>query len=116
MVAGVLLVVTGVFHLLVAIAVLAGDDDVVHSPSYSFEMNRTSWGWTELVLAVLAIAVGAGVLAGRSWAYVSALVIAFLSAVTTFAFLPQSPLWSMLVLGFDALVMWALVTELKDSA
>ena len=47
---------------------------------------------------------------------IAALVIAFLSAVSNFAFLPQAPFWSIAIIGFDVLVIWALVAELNESS
>jgi hypothetical protein len=112
--AGMLLALTGVFHLLVGVVSLSGDDYVVRPPQYAFELNHTAWGWGHIVVGILAITLGVGVLMGKSWAYVFALAVAFLSALGNFAYLPHAPIWSLVMIGFDVLVMRALVIALNE--
>jgi len=116
MAAGLLLCVVGGFHILLSLIGINNDDDVVGSANYSYDMSLSTWGWIHLVVGVLAVACGIGLLLGRTWAYIAALVIAFLSAVSNFAFLPQAPFWSIAIIGFDVLVIWALVAELNESS
>jgi len=112
--AGVLLTVLGGFHMLIGVLAVNGKSDAIVQKSYAFEMDVTTWGWIHLALGVLAVGIGLGMLMGRSWAYVLALCLAFLSALGNFAFLPQAPLWSGLLIAFDVLVLRALVIELND--
>jgi hypothetical protein len=100
--------------VLVAVVALSGDDDVVTSSTYAFEMTRTTWVWIHLVVGVVAVELGVGVLMGRSWAYVFALAITFLSALGNFALLPHPPIWLLVVIAFDVLVMRALVISLNE--
>lgn len=114
--AGVLLVILGGFHVMLSWIGLSGDDDALVHTRYSFDLSTTAWGWIHLVVGILALICGIGLLMGKSWAYIMGLVIAFVSALGSFAFLPQAPIWSALVIGFDVLVMWALVRELNEPA
>jgi hypothetical protein len=113
--AGVLLILVGFFHMLLAFVALVGnnEDVLVHS-KYAYEMNVTTWGWIHMVTGVIAVVIGIGIWMGRSWAYVLGLLIAALSALDNFAFLPHAPVWSAVMLGFDVLVIWALVQELRE--
>src|SRR3954471_17025180 len=93
--AGVLLSVLGGFHMLAGLLAVSGDsEDVITQKDYAFELNVTTWGWIHLGFGVAAVAIGIGMLMGRSWAYVFALCLAFLSALGSVAFLPQAPIWS----------------------
>jgi uncharacterized membrane protein len=112
--AGLILCLVGAFHVVLAFIGINNDDEAFAAAHYSYDMSLSTWGWIHLVIGLLAIVCGVGVLMGRSWAYVAALVVAFLSAVGNFAFLPQAPIWSALVIGFDVIVMWALVVELNE--
>ena len=112
--AGMILAVTGVFQVLVGIAGLSGDDEVLKTTKYAFQMNLTTWGWIHLVIGIVSIGVGVGLLMGRSWAYVFGLAIAVLSVVSNFAFLPQAPIWSLVVIAFDVIVIRALIFELNN--
>ena len=48
-----------------------------------------------------------GLLAGQTWARVVGIAFAVLAAVANFAFLPYYPFWSILVIAFNILVIWA---------
>jgi|tagenome__1003787_1003787.scaffolds.fasta_scaffold19576980_1 hypothetical protein len=113
--AGLFLAVTGGFHILLALLALTGDSDrVFTTPHYGLEMTVDAWGWIHLVTGVIAAVVGVGILMDRRWAYIVALPVVFVSAVENFAFLPHSPVWSVMMLAFDVVILWALCQELKE--
>ena len=115
MLAGIMMFTVGTFHALVGIAAIADDESTPFQPAnYSIDINLTTWGWISLCGGVILAVIGVAVLLGKSWAYVLALCVTFLSALGTFAMLPREPLWSLVILAFDALVLWALVTELGE--
>jgi hypothetical protein len=50
------------------------------------------------------------VLLGQAWARVTGIVLAVISAVGTFLFLPYYPLSSIIVIALDVFIIWALAT------
>jgi len=115
MFAGLMLMLSGAFHVVLSIGALQnGESSVFVHTDYTYKIDMTTWGWLHLLLGLAAVAVGIGIMLGKSGAFVLGLVVAFLSAVENFAFLPQEPIWSALMLGFDALVIWALTAELRE--
>jgi hypothetical protein len=72
-----------------------------------------------LLGGVLAVVAGAGNLSGaHRWARTTGVVVAGLSAVVNLGFLAASPVWSMLLIGIDVLVIDALTVhgwEIKES-
>ena len=112
--AGIMLATLGVFQILEGIAAIAKDDVFVRGVKYAFEFDLTTWGWIHLVLGVIAVVTGVGLLMNQVWANIVGLVIAVLSALSSFAFLPYYPLWSLVILGFDIFIVWALCTELAN--
>jgi hypothetical protein len=56
-----------------------------------------------------------GILGRRSWGQVTGLVVAGLSMLANFAFLPYYPWWSVVSIAFGALVVWALCTQLRET-
>jgi hypothetical protein len=59
---------------------------------------------------VVVAGAGAGLLAGRAWGRVVAIVLALCSAVVMFALLPQYPLWALIVIALSVAVIWAVAT------
>ena len=82
------------------------------------EVDYTAWGWTHLLLGALIIISGAGVLTGNLAARTVGVVLACLSALVNLAFVEAYPVWSVLVIALDVLVIYALVVhgrELRSS-
>jgi hypothetical protein len=110
--AGVLLATLGSFQILQGLAAVLEDDVFVRGVKYSYELDLTTWGWWLMLLGAAAVAIGIGIALGNVVANIAGLVLAFLSALSNFAFLPYYPFWSILVIAFDALVIWALCVQL----
>jgi hypothetical protein len=108
--AGMLLGVSGAVTVLQGIAAIAGDDVYGRIGSYVFEFSLTGWGVFHLVIGVLLLCTGVGLLGGREWARTAGLVLAVLSLVEQFVFLPYAPVWAVLLIALDVFVIWALAT------
>jgi hypothetical protein len=81
-------------------------------------LDYTAWGWTHLILGVLIIISGVGVLAGNLAARTVAVILAGLSAIANLLFIEAYPVWSVIVITIDVLVIYALTVhgrELKGS-
>lgn len=113
--AGALMVIAGVWHALVGIAALFNDELYVSTPRYIYAFDLTAWGWTYLLLGILVAAAGIAVFSGQVWARAVGVVLAGLSLVANFVFIPHYPIWSLLVIALDIAVIWALVGFRRDS-
>jgi hypothetical protein len=112
---GIVLATLGLFQFLEGLSAVFEDKVYVTSPDYVYSIDLTGWGWIHLVLGAIAVAVGIAILYGQTWALVAGIVIAVLSAVSNFAFLPYYPFWSMLVIALDVLVIWALTSLIRNT-
>ena len=110
--AGVMLATVGVFQILEAIAALAKDSVFVVGIKYTYKFDVTTWGWIHLIIGIIGVAVGIGILMGQAWGRISGIVIAAVSSLSAFAFLPYYPVWSLVILGFNVFVIWALCTQI----
>ena len=112
--AGVMLATLGVFQALQGVAAIADDDVYVSGIDYVYRFDLTTWGWIHLVIGVIAVASGLGMLAQQVWANLVGLLIAFLSAISSFAFMPYYPFWSLVILAFDIFVIWAVCSVIAN--
>jgi hypothetical protein len=112
--AAITLFILSVFQILQAIAAIAEDEVFVTGVSYSYALDVSDWGWIHLGLGIIGAAVGLGLLAGQTWARLAGIVLAVLVALANFAWLPHYPLWSLLIIAFSVLVIWALTAEMKE--
>jgi hypothetical protein len=106
--------VVGVFQLLEGIAAVAKDDVYVRGVAYTYEFDVTTWGWIHIVVGAVAAAVSVGIFLDQVWARIAGIGVAVLGAVASFAFVPYYPLWSLVVLAFYGLAIWALCYQLGE--
>jgi hypothetical protein len=112
--AGFLMIVGGIFHLIVGFAGIANNAVFVAAPNYIFKFNLTTWGWAHLFVGILVAAAGFAVFSGAVWARTVGVIIAGISLIANFAFLPYYPLWAILIIALDIGVIWALTAHGRD--
>lgn len=112
--AGTMLIMASLFQILQGIAAVARDTVYLTGVEYVYQLDVTSWGWIHIVVGAVALATGIGVLTARTWAYLAGIVLATLSSIANFAFLPYFPIWSGIVIAFNVAVIWALCTLLAQ--
>jgi hypothetical protein len=106
--AATMLVIIGTFEAISGLVAIIDDDFYVVRRNYTFDLDTTGWGWIHLILGIVLIVVGFALYARQEWAAISAVVLAGLSAVANFFFIPYYPLWSIVVIALDVWVIWAL--------
>jgi hypothetical protein len=110
--AGVMLVMLGVFHVIEALVALFREDFyLVGSKGLAVHVDYAAWGWAHLILGLIAGLAGIGLLAGNIVARVVGVGVAVLSAVVNLAFVPAYPVWSIILVTFDVLVIWAIIVH-----
>ncbi|MCH9729343.1 MAG: hypothetical protein K0U84_06665 [Actinomycetia bacterium] len=108
--AGALLLTTALLVLSQGISALRSDGLLVIGTDYAYRLNPTVWGWIHIVLAILMGLVAFGLFFGAAWARIVAIVMASLSIVAMFLWLPYYPVWSIVVIALDIIVIWAVAT------
>jgi hypothetical protein len=108
--AGTLLLTCAVLTLLQGISALVNDQLLLVGPDYVYKFNMTGWGWVHIVVAILLGAVAVGLMFAATWARVAAIAMASVSIVVMFVWLPYYPLWSIIVIALDVIVILAVAT------
>ncbi|WP_020134333.1 DUF7144 family membrane protein [Streptomyces sp. 351MFTsu5.1] len=106
--AGVLMLMNGVLAIFQGISLLAKDDVWARVGDYVYKVSLTGWGVILLCLGVVAVVTGAFILRGAGWARMTGIFLASLSMLAQFLFLPYAPVWSVIMIGLDFFVIWAL--------
>lgn len=108
--ASIILLTAGILSIFQGIAAIAKDDLLVVGYNYTYEFSVETWGWVHLVVGVLLLLAGIGLMSGATWARIVAIVVASLSIIANFLWLPYYPLWSILIIAIDLVVIWAVAT------
>jgi len=116
--AGVMMMLVGSFHVIAALVALFRDDYYVVRPSgLVLDVDYSAWGWTHLLLGLLVAAAGAGAIVGQTWARTVGVILAVLSAIANMVFIAAYPVWSIVIITLDVIVIYALIVhghELKE--
>lgn len=108
--AAVIMVTVGIIQFFQGIAAVAEDEVFVSGINYVYKFDLTTWGWIHIILGVLVAIVGLALFTGAGWARVSAIVVAAISIVANFLWLPYYPVWSLLIIALDVVIIWAVST------
>jgi len=110
--AGSLLFLLGVFHLFAGIAGFARRNFYTVGSTYPYHLSSNGWGWLYVIGGALLILTGLALFSRSStWARPVGLVLAVLSAIANFFFLPFFPLWAFLMLATALFAIGALVRD-----
>lgn len=106
--AGVMLMLIGTYHAFTGLAAIIQNEFFVVGRNYAYELDVTAWGWLHLIFGAIVAAAGYGVFSGATWARVVGITLAAISAVGNFFFIPYQPVWAILIIALDVLVIAAL--------
>lgn len=113
--AGVIMVMLGAFHAIQGLVALFDDTYyLVRSSGLVVSLNYTQWGWAHLAFGVIVLVAGLCVFAGQIWARAVGTVLATLSAVLNVGFLAAYPVWSLMMIALDVVVIMALTVHGSD--
>ena len=112
--AGLVMIIGGAFQALEGLAAVVNDQWLVVRPEYIFAFDLTVWGVIHLLVGLALLVIGISLLRGQTWARVAGMIVAVISAILNFVFLPFSPLWAIMIIAVDMLVIWALAAYLRQ--
>jgi hypothetical protein len=112
---GVMLIVMGGFQITQGLVALFDDGFyAVGSEGLVVNVDYNTWGWVHLVIGLVGVLVGIGLLAGNLAARIAGVVIAGLSALVNMAFISAYPVWSVLVIALDVIVIFAIIVHGRE--
>src|SRR4051795_1763231 len=116
--AAVMLIMIGLLHAIEGFVALFKDSYyLVRSSGLIVNVDYTGWGWTHIILGLLVAGAGAALFTGRVWARTLGVLVAAVSIVANFSFAGAYPLWSLIMITVDVLVIYALTVhgrEMRD--
>jgi hypothetical protein len=115
--AGVFLIIAGFLQAFDGLVALLRPTFYVVTEKGLAVLNYTSWGWIQIILGVVVLSAGFAILSGHVWGRVVGVIMAGLSFIANLMFIETYPLWSIILMIIDALIIYALVVhggELND--
>jgi hypothetical protein len=90
------------------------DEFYAVTPNYVFEFDDTTWGWVHLIGGIIILLAGFGLFSGAVWARTVGVIVATISAIISFFWIPLYPLWAITIIAIDVAVIWALTAHGRD--
>ncbi len=113
--AGTIMVMLGAFHVIQGVVALVDDKYfLVTRSGLVVTADFTAWGWVHLITGVVVLVAGVFVFAGQIWARTVGVIVALVSAVFNLGFLAAYPLWSLIMIALDVMVILALTVHGSD--
>jgi hypothetical protein len=116
--AGTMMILLGSFHAIQGLVALFNDEYYLVSRSgLVLDLDFTAWGWAHLLGGAVVIAAGVCIFSGQVWARALGVLVAMLSALVNVGFLAAYPLWSLMMIALDVVVILALTvhgSEVRD--
>jgi hypothetical protein len=103
--AGVLIMLAGMFN------VIDGAVAIYNSHYFSSHLvfgDLHAWGWAMLIIGVIAFLTGLAILANQTWAAYLGVVLAMFNAIAQLLNLPAYPVWSIIIIAIDVLIIYGL--------
>jgi hypothetical protein len=109
--AGIVLITVGLFNIIDGLVALFRGDLFTVGPGGLLVLDLTAWGWVHLIIGIVQVLIAFPLLRGAAWARSIVVLLAMLNAVTQLAFLSAYPIWSLIVIALDVVVIWAVVVH-----
>jgi uncharacterized YccA/Bax inhibitor family protein len=109
--AAIMMIVLGIFGIFEGLAAIVKSGFYHVPPNYYISINARGWGWIHLIIGSIVVLAGFALFQGSAWARVVGIIMASLSAIANFLFIPFYPIWSLLIIAIDVVVIWALVAH-----
>jgi hypothetical protein len=110
-----MMILVGIFQVIQGFVAIFDDGYYRVAPSgLVVNVDFTAWGWTHLLLGLLIVVAGMGVLSGNVVARTVAVILAGVSAILNLLFIEAYPIWSIIVITVDVLVIYAVTVHGRE--
>ena len=103
--AGVMLIIGGSLGLIFGIIAAVNDNWVVFTNRGQVSLDLSTWGWVHIILGAIVVLAGFGVFTGNILARIVAVAVAVVSMIANFLWLPVYPVWAIIIITIDVIVM-----------
>jgi hypothetical protein len=106
--AAVVLFIVGMLNALWGLAGILNGDVLTVGGGEVVIWSLTAWGWIHFLVGLLMVVTAGGLFSMQDWARWTAVVFAALNAIVQVGVITAFPLWSLLVIALDVVVIYQL--------
>ena len=109
--ASFMLLFAGFFNIIEGVADRARQAVFIHSSGDVWVLNYNKWGWINIVVGVLLVIAALSLLKGGVFGRVFGSLVVVVSMLAAATSIPVYPIWSVLILVVDALILYSIVVH-----
>jgi hypothetical protein len=110
-----MMIVLGAFEMIMGLVGVFQDGYYkVPTSQLVVHVDYTTWGWIHFGIGLVVLGVGIGLMAGQMWARVLGIIVAVVSAIVNLAFIGAYPVWGVIVIALDVLVIYAIAVHGRE--
>jgi hypothetical protein len=109
--AGVMMIISGTLNAFYGLVGIVNDEWTVWGNRGSLYLDISQWGWVHFIMGLVVLAAGFGVFSGNVLARTVGVIVASVSLIGNFLFIPAYPIWAITIIVLDMLVIWALTAH-----
>ena len=109
--AAVMLFLAGSLGFFYGLGAVLNDEVITVQGRGVIVWDFTAWGWVHMILGGIMVLTSAGLLTGRGWARVMGVIFATLNAIAQIGLITAFPLWSILLIALDVIVIYQLTAR-----
>jgi hypothetical protein len=116
--AAFMMIMLGIWHGISGLSAIL--KDTIYTPGeqltdgYFLKLDISTWGWIHLIVGIVIVLAGTALFTGAVWARTIGVILAVISAIAAFGWLPYYPVWAILMIAAAISVIWALTTHGRD--
>lgn len=113
--AGLMMILMGSFGAIQGLVALFNRGYYAVGPNgLVVSVDYTGWGWFHLILGAIVVLTGFGVMVGNTAARVFGIILAVISALANLLFIAAYPVWSIIVITIDVIIIYALAVHGRE--
>jgi hypothetical protein len=114
--ASAVMIMGGLFQMAAGLGAILDNGFFFTAADYAYDLDVAIWGWLHLAGGTLLLLAGFYIFKGAAWARLVGIVAAILSAAILFLFIPVYPVWALLIIAIDIVIIWSLTTYGRELA
>ena len=112
--AAVLMVVAGGIWAIQGLIAVFNDNLVTFGTEGAILLDVTGWGWIHIILGALLVLAGILVLRGNMFGRIIAVILAMLSIIVNFVWMPVYPVWAIVIITLDVFILYAVIIHGRE--
>lgn len=112
--AAIMMIIGGGLWAILGLFAIFDDQWVVFGTDNAVLLDISAWGWVHLILGLVTLGAGFLLLQGNTLGRVLAVLMAAVSILVNFIWLPVFPVWSLVVMVIDAVVIYAVIVHGRE--